>query len=69
MVVANQKGYAYGGGQGNWTIERVVVGREEGLWEVVVGKKVEGEEEVSVRYKPEISVRGVLSTPVNIERH
>ena len=69
LVVANQKGYAYGGGQGNWTIERVVVGREEGLWEVVVGQKVEGEEEVSVRYKPEISVRGVLSTPVNIERH
>lgn len=39
LVVSNQKGYALAGGKGNWRIEPVAVGREEGEWEVVVGEK------------------------------
>ena len=39
LVVANQKGYAYPEGMGNWQVKPVVVGREEGRWEVVVGQK------------------------------
>lgn len=41
LVVANQKGYAYPEGQGNWEIEPVVVGRVEGRWRVVVGERGE----------------------------
>lgn len=39
LVVANQKGYAYPEGKGNWVIKPVVVERVEGEWKVVVGEK------------------------------
>lgn len=68
LVVANQKGYAYAEGEGNWNIEPMVVGREDGVWRVVVGEKEGGEGEVRVEEKPKISVRGELLTPINTER-
>ncbi|KZM19022.1 uncharacterized protein EKO05_0010350 [Ascochyta rabiei] len=39
LVVANQKGYAKPEGKGSWEAKPVVVGREEGVWKVVVGEK------------------------------
>ena len=42
LVVANQKGYAYPEGMGNWQVKPVVVGREKGTWEVIVGEKKAG---------------------------
>jgi hypothetical protein len=35
LVVANQKGYAYPEGKGNWRIDPVIVQRVEGKWKVV----------------------------------
>ncbi|KAF2623933.1 hypothetical protein BU25DRAFT_494078 [Macroventuria anomochaeta] len=64
LVVANQKGYAYLEGIGNWKIEPVVVGREDGVWKVVVGERKvgDGKEDAGIE-KPKTSVRGeVLRT-------
>ncbi|KAJ4991552.1 calcineurin-like phosphoesterase [Stagonosporopsis vannaccii] len=40
LVVSNQKGYAYPEGKGNWKVEPVVIGREDGRWKVVVGEEM-----------------------------
>ncbi|KAJ4333036.1 hypothetical protein N0V87_007936 [Didymella glomerata] len=55
LVVSNQKGYAYEGGEGTWEVKPVVVGTEEGMWKVMMGAK-ESAEEMYKRIK--ISVRG-----------
>jgi hypothetical protein len=41
LVVANQKGYAYAEGKGNWEVKPVVVGKMDGEWRVLV-EKMEG---------------------------
>lgn len=44
LVVSNQKGYAYDGGKGTWEVKPVVVGKEQGVWRVVMGEKESSEE-------------------------
>ncbi len=44
LVVANQKGYAYSEGKGNWEVVSVVVGKEGDVWKVLVGCKDGGQE-------------------------
>lgn len=66
LVVANQKGYAYPKGMGNWEVKSVAVQRESGavgVWKVVVGgdKAGDEEEEGTKAEKPKISVRGEVS--------
>lgn len=61
LVVSNQKGYAYEGGKGTWEVKPVVVGKESGVWEVVVGAKESVEETEGTSEGIKISVRGAMS--------
>jgi len=60
-VVSNQKGYAYEGGKGTWEVKPVVVGKENRVWEVVVGAKESVEQTDGAQERIKINVRGEMS--------
>ncbi|KAF3038574.1 hypothetical protein E8E11_007069 [Didymella keratinophila] len=61
LVVSSQKGYAYEGRKGAWEVKPVVVGKENGVWEVVLGAKESVEETDGAQERIKISVRGEMS--------
>lgn len=64
LVVSNQKGYAYEEGKGIWGMKPVVIGKEEELWEVVIGAKENTQESDGVALERiKTSVRGEITKP------